>query len=418
MIERHRVESLERGVQDQDNEPDGIDEVLDDDLLEYMESPDHDPTYDWDLLEYMESPDHDPTYDWDLLEIVLARCHASGWRAAGMLSLRKRLGVYDGFVLGTGTWIRRGPRPLTPEHALGGHRHRWAWCDQLPHSSCTLLASILDVSSQTTVGLIRLSARDFTVVERVLRNLSAVLSPRFLDNPMILLTLVVECQAMILSEEVNEDSKKIMAARASVGTGNDYHYYMLGEKKEAFMNDSEKLKNLSRDVLQVSEYVALVGVRTQAWARMVEKCRVESERFVKATATRTAGTNVNPNVDVAMALEEILDFASNIFSNVNDTAKAQQWECDVLQQAIQAMIAQLNQEQSTRVANASWREATSVTTITIITLVFLPGTYTSTLFAIPWFAETVRGGDLEFQRTLYLALTSALTIVVVSLWYL
>jgi hypothetical protein len=41
-----------------------------------------------------------------------------------------------------------------------------------------------------------------------------------------------------------------------------------------------------------------------------------------------------------------------------------------------------------------------------------------TLFAIPWFAETVRDGDLEFQRNLYLGLTSALTIVVISLWYL
>jgi hypothetical protein len=358
MIERHRAESLDMDAEDADDEPDGVDEALGDDVLGEMEP-----------------PAQDPTYEWDLYENVMARNRAARWRTWSMLSLFKQLGVYSDFVPGSSIWFRRGPRRPSPELASGGRHHRYPWCASLLYPYCQELASVLDISSQTTVALIRVSSRDFTVVESVLRNLIALSSPRFLDNPTTWFTFILESSVLSLSDAVDVNSQGIMEARANIGTGTAYHYYVLGEKKQAIMNDPGKLKDLSRAVLRLSEDVARSSVQAQAWTRITRNCRAASDQFVKRTAT--AGTDANPNVDVAMALEEIWEWAGDLFLGLDDTAKAQQWECDVLQQATQANIAQLSQEQSTRVANASWREATSVTTITVITLVFLPGTFTS-----------------------------------------
>ncbi|KAK0611723.1 hypothetical protein B0T14DRAFT_530938 [Immersiella caudata] len=401
MIDRDRAERLHQDVKDPDDEPYGVDNVLDDDLLEDMKP-----------------PDEDPTYDWDLEENVQARTSsfAAQWRSDEMIDIFKRLGVYDGSVSGLPIWIRRGPRELVHKPGSRAQNTTWAWRGELSDSACVDFASVYDTASRTTIGLIRVSSRDFNIVESVLKSMSALSSPHLLDNPTTWLAYAFERATLDLNRITYANGKEIIAARGNIGTGNPYHYYLLNERKEAIAHDPEKLKDLSKDVLRLSESIASYSVTTQAWVRIINTCRAESERFVNMTATRER--DANPNADVAMALEEIWEWTHDLLLHLHDKTKSQQWECDVLQQATQAIIAQLNQEQSARVASASWREATSATTITIIALVFLPGTFTSTLFSMPWFAETVRGGDLEFQRNLYLGLTISLTIVVISLWYL
>ncbi|CRJ88247.1 hypothetical protein BN1723_001543 [Verticillium longisporum] len=97
--------------------------------------------------------------------------------------------------------------------------------------------------------------------------------------------------------------------------------------------------------------------------------------------------------------------------------------CATLIRGVQIVIAQRDQEatlklaaESTNIARASWQDTTSMTAITVITMVFLPGTFTATLFSMPWFEDLAGNGNATIQMKVYTILTVLLTAGVISGW--
>ncbi|CRK15162.1 hypothetical protein BN1708_011382 [Verticillium longisporum] len=97
--------------------------------------------------------------------------------------------------------------------------------------------------------------------------------------------------------------------------------------------------------------------------------------------------------------------------------------CATLIRGVQIVIAQRDQEatlklaaESTNIARASWQDTTSMTAITVITMIFLPGTFTATLFSMPWFEDLAGNGNATIQMKVYTILTVLLTAGVISGW--
>jgi len=109
--------------------------------------------------------------------------------------------------------------------------------------------------------------------------------------------------------------------------------------------------------------------------------------------------------------------------------QAKSWEHKsvLVVQGLFSLITQRDQNQNLRIANdtqilaqESKRDSTAMKAIAIVTMFFLPGTFLSSLFAIPIFDwDAIRGNEVVNRRLwVYFAFTIPLTILVVSLYLL
>ena len=84
-------------------------------------------------------------------------------------------------------------------------------------------------------------------------------------------------------------------------------------------------------------------------------------------------------------------------------------------QAISLEIA----EASKRIAEDAKRDGTSMKTLAVVTLVYLPATAVSSIFAMPLFDCNAKGGAVVNPRIwVYVALAVPLTLFSVTVWYL
>lgn len=74
-------------------------------------------------------------------------------------------------------------------------------------------------------------------------------------------------------------------------------------------------------------------------------------------------------------------------------------------------------EESRKIAEASWKDTTSVTAVTLITMLFLPATFMATLFSTDFIKDGAFDGHFVRQRTVYIAATVPLTVVTVVMWF-
>ncbi|KAK8016778.1 hypothetical protein PG993_014967 [Apiospora rasikravindrae] len=68
-------------------------------------------------------------------------------------------------------------------------------------------------------------------------------------------------------------------------------------------------------------------------------------------------------------------------------------------------------------ANASKQDSASMKTLTILGAVFLPGTFLSSMFSMPFFEFNDMNGPVSRSLWIYIALTVPLTILVVIIWW-
>ena len=71
---------------------------------------------------------------------------------------------------------------------------------------------------------------------------------------------------------------------------------------------------------------------------------------------------------------------------------------------------------SKTLALATQRDSTSMKTLAVVTMVFLPGTFTASIFAMPLFDWDAQGNVAKPKLYVYFAVTLPLTMVTFGIW--
>lgn len=132
----------------------------------------------------------------------------------GIWSIFEKLGVWGRRDLLPGVWIHCGSGILH-DTAVGStdrvDRHPSVYRASLDLEECQETAWIHDSLSRTTIGFVWVASRELSTIQGILRALSELSSPRFLDSPVAWMAMLMD---VLLS---NVDG--ITRIRASAGAG-------------------------------------------------------------------------------------------------------------------------------------------------------------------------------------------------------
>ncbi|KEZ38818.1 hypothetical protein SAPIO_CDS10860 [Scedosporium apiospermum] len=277
-----------------------------------------------------------------------------------------------------------------------------------PQSKTTVLAMMID--SSVPSGSVKLLEYMATAVEddhdRAFRD------PLMFQHPLSGLLIVI---SMAVNDVMNDTPHIIDHILAEAG----FHQYSNLTRRDARLIPSRDLSILTSDAVAYSVDLAQSDGTLMGLSRMLRYLRDENEELNRL------GYFDSPELQrVRHLIDEWSRYIEYRSDSLSQYTKAWQHQANALIQGLQNVITQKNQDstlaiahESRRIAEASWKDTTSVTAITLITMLFLPATFMATLFSAKFFEDSVYNGDANRQATTYLATTFPLTAVVIFLWY-
>lgn len=158
------------------------------------------------------------------------------------------------------------------------------------------------------------------------------------------------------------------------------------------------LEHLTNKILRTSTDISVQEIRCKGYSLFAEFIRRENAAFANSQSSGSATLSTTDVQQFVAFAEATAALYHDEFLKVQSFANTTKGTCQFLLQGLQTFIAQRDQQATFRLANESkriaeeskklaedskniaedsWKDTTSMTAITIITMVFLPGTFTS-----------------------------------------
>lgn len=346
---------------------------------------------------------------------------------------------YVGFAgLSRYRWPRRGPAPPGSGQSLAEDMkadpdQRFIY-DLEIQTWLSIATSIFFPESNTTIVALTLYNTDILgFVENFIKIAEndhgrAFRDPRMFQHPLAALVLLISWELANTEWTVNT-ARQIDDIIQKAG----FHRYSNTERKDAREIPSDELSRLTSDAVANSVDIAQTDSILQGLSRTLRFLRAENEEMA-----RFGVFNSDELRHVRYIFDEWAKYLEYRADNLSSYMKGWHHQANAVIQGLQNVVTQKNQDstlaialesrkiaddsrrladESRRLAEASWKDTTSVTAITLITMLFLPATFMATLFSTKFFEDTVHGGDGKRQATTYIATTFPLTVLTVALWY-
>ena len=235
---------------------------------------------------------------------------------------------------------------------------------------------------------------------------------RLAAQPMLVPFMVATSVSSIHSLKITRSNLKLLAIEEQLGQ-HTYHERPKGNPLDADFVDTSSELNSNSNVLGVNEnrLHALVF----ALERMTE--------YNAGTVPLSLHPSVRAGIpDMEDAIAHLRNYASTLlFRNAAEQKRTQTHLAVVFNfMAQRDNLTNISLASDSRlIAAASRRDSSAMKTIAVVTMVFLPGTYVSALFAVPLFRWDAPPGQpvvVQDRFWYYWAVTVPLTVAVLLLW--
>ena len=223
--------------------------------------------------------------------------------------------------------------------------------------------------------------------------------------------------ALKLGREIDQEQDKVKQEIREVEVRTGYHRWS-GRKESRAMGD---LSLLAARMSGCTTKMASATRKTQVVKQLIE---LVLDGIKTSTSTQNA---IAPN-DAKAATSELLAATELLGSR----AHMQAVDTEFVQHRISAQVTALQHlisqkdsllsqsvaQDSRMLALASQRDSSSMKTLAIVTMLFLPGTFVASVFAMPFFVYDQNKDEVTLHRNFgtYWAFTIPLTIVTLLLW--
>ncbi|KAH6877271.1 hypothetical protein B0T10DRAFT_566296 [Thelonectria olida] len=203
-----------------------------------------------------------------------------------------------------------------------------------------------------------------------------------------------------------------------------YHFFSNQKRSDVLSLEPRQLTKHTADMVAASTAIAGDIGLLRGLISVLKFLREESAAIRKELRS-TQQDKVLENIDewskcIECSAESLVAYLESCVAKAN-----------VVIQGLQNAIGQKNQEatlkiatesrqlaeDSKKIAEASWKDTTSVTAIMLITMLFLPATFMATLFSSDFVSNEAFDGNSSRQAKAYAGITVVLTIVVVTSYY-
>ncbi|KAI2623067.1 hypothetical protein GGS26DRAFT_567027 [Hypomontagnella submonticulosa] len=233
------------------------------------------------------------------------------------------------------------------------------------------------------------------------------------DNPFLVPTLICQRLTEAISDLVDSNFDRLH--EVEIGSGQT-GILMFDGNGMAIPRGNCEDPNLPVAILGVSQQALAVEAYARGHMLTVRLVKSELLAFPWQQLLHGSHNRVSEQNDIIVKqldfITQSLEFALTRINHLKQRA-------DVQTTAITNLLAQRNNqtnrelaESSTSIARDTRRDSSAMKSIAILTMVFLPATFTATYFSTPAMTE------LEPSQSLYWAVTVPLTLVVVFIWVL
>ncbi|KAI1660748.1 hypothetical protein F4813DRAFT_348216 [Daldinia decipiens] len=259
----------------------------------------------------------------------------------------------------------------------------------------------------TNAVMMRSGPRDgFTWLEQDLEQLASLA-----DNPFLIPTLVSQHLTEAFCSAIDRNFDRLHEAELGSGqTG----ITMIGENGMPMPRGNCEDPNLSVTVLGVAQHVLAVEAYIRGQLLTVDMIKNELLTFPWQQSPPVNHDRLKEQNEL---LVKQLDFISRTLDIALIRINHLKQRTTVQATAIANLLAQRNNEtnyrlaeSSTSIAHDTRRDSLAMKSIAILTMIFLPATFTATYFTTPAIAA------LEPSQSLYWVVTVPLTLIVMTLW--
>ncbi|KAI0888726.1 uncharacterized protein GGS22DRAFT_196602 [Annulohypoxylon maeteangense] len=252
------------------------------------------------------------------------------------------------------------------------------------------------------------SSNDFSWLQRDLEHLVSLA-----DNPFLVITLI--CQRLMEAIYASIDDNFDRLHQVEIGSGQT-GIMMFGENGMPMPRGNCEDPNLSTTVLGVAQQALAIEAYIQGHQLTVRSAKSELLEF---PWQRFSPINHDRILEQNELIIKQLDFTNRTLDFALLRVGHLKQRANVQATAITNLLAQRNNEinrklaeSSTSIARDTRRDSLAMKSIAVLTMIFLPGTFTATYFSTP--AMTA----LQPSQNLYWIVTVPLTVIVVLVWLL
>ncbi|GFG00727.1 hypothetical protein IFM53868_10837 [Aspergillus udagawae] len=177
--------------------------------------------------------------------------------------------------------------------------------------------------------------------------------------------------------------------------------------KEAPKNPLHNYNDITIDILQVIQFSTTWESYTNALLLGIE-CMKKNLEELETDNNQLAHERTLK--EITFHLRHWLDF-------VEHKSKIMLWDIQFIEKRAQAQMNAIYNYMTQRMATDSKRDSSSMKSIALLTMFFLPGTYMATFFAMPFFDLSSDGTIVRPQFWYYWATSVPLTIVVLFIYF-
>ncbi|KAH8194203.1 hypothetical protein TruAng_011634 [Truncatella angustata] len=252
-------------------------------------------------------------------------------------------------------------------------------------------------------------------IEEVMKQLRACANPAShpLLLPIIILTKELGAENDIRQRLAREEVRKLEKALAG----------RYGNKPSA--TEYSQPEDLTLDTIRgtlINCRGEILWKRPQAWQNPIQRAQKANTYFWDNLPRdeKTAGMRM-----VHRELTDRLDFMAAKLENLEHYVHVSLERLDAQREELQNIIAQVESRvnidiasQQHVLANASKRENNSMKTLAILGSIFLPGTFISSMFSMPFFNfDSDMNGPVSNSLWIYFVILVPLTVLVVGIWW-
>ncbi|PMD32907.1 hypothetical protein L207DRAFT_571716 [Hyaloscypha variabilis F] len=319
------------------------------------------------------------------------------WSDNTVTQLHPKLKIDDWTTAHYMTTYCRFPLPLHVDKNNVPSGHSWDYRYSVSHPFDWDLVWAYFPSTRTTVGILRTWFEDYGAgFEKMEDTIESFKGPT-IANPMILGFLSLQMLTSDTMTNVREKGNRLYEAQCSTG------FQMYTHLRTTEFDDDSSSSAMRQEALNLSivtKEVLGAAANLTGWEDAAGQM-IGFARFLAAESTKFADTDLAPVTEEFQRLCVYID-----------------------QQVEKQRDASMNIElakNSNKIAMNAKRDSTSMMAIAVVTMFFLPGTFTSgrsqhvsrAFFAMPFVNETPNEPP---RFWIYWAITAPLTIVVLTIW--
>ncbi|KAG2415024.1 hypothetical protein HFD88_006214 [Aspergillus terreus] len=211
--------------------------------------------------------------------------------------------------------------------------------------------------------------------------------------------------------DVETRSSQTNAPRIRFGPGDTSGAAGNFQSDDKSMKETPKKQNyndITIDILQVIQF-------STTWESYTNALLLGIECMKKALGELESDNN---QIASERTVKEITCHLRNWLDFVEHKSKVMLWDIQFIEKRAQAQMDAIYNYMTQHIATASKRDSSSMKSIALLTMFFLPGTYMATFFAMPFFDLSSSGGSIVRPQFWYYWATSVpLTLLVLFFYF-